>query len=33
MIMADLWQTGTGRLSVQVLQEFYNVITRKVPRQ
>lgn len=27
----DLWKTGTGCLSIQVLQEFYVVVTQKVP--
>jgi predicted nucleic acid-binding protein len=25
-----LWQSGNGRLSIQVLQEYYNVVTRKL---
>ncbi|MEK7705228.1 MAG: PIN domain-containing protein [Myxococcota bacterium] len=29
--IAELWETGTGRLSTQVLQELYVNITRKVP--
>jgi predicted nucleic acid-binding protein len=29
-LLADLWETGTGCLSVQVLQEFYVTVTRKV---
>ncbi len=28
--MRHLWETGTGRLSVQVLQEFYVTTTRKL---
>lgn len=28
--LQDLWDTGTGRLSVQVLQEFYVNATRKL---
>lgn len=31
-VMLGLWESGTGCLSVQVLQEFYNAITRKVPK-
>jgi predicted nucleic acid-binding protein len=32
-ILQDLWNRGTGLLSAQVLQEFYNVAKRKfVPR-
>jgi len=30
-ILDDLWQTGTGVLSTQVLQEFYSVVTKKRP--
>lgn len=30
-IVADLWTTRRGLLSVQVLQEFYVNITRKIP--
>ena len=29
-LVADLWRQGTGLLSTQVLQEFYNVATRKL---
>ena len=29
-VVADLWRQGTGLLSTQVLQEFYNVATRKL---
>jgi predicted nucleic acid-binding protein len=29
-LIADLWTEGTGCLSVQVLQEFYVTVTRKV---
>ena len=29
-LMADLWAEGNGCLSVQVLQEFYVTVTRKV---
>lgn len=32
VIMSSLWSTSLGCLSVQVLQEFYNAITRKVPK-
>ena len=28
--MAHLWRTGSGRLSVQVLQEYYVTVTRKL---
>jgi predicted nucleic acid-binding protein len=31
-ILRDLWSTRTGVLSVQVLQEFYVNVTRKIPR-
>jgi predicted nucleic acid-binding protein len=31
-LVADLWADGTGCLSVQVLQEFYVTVTRKVQR-
>ena len=31
-LLKRLWDTGTGCLSVQVLQEFFVTITRKVPR-
>jgi predicted nucleic acid-binding protein len=31
-LIARLWQTGTGTVSVQVLQEFFVTVTRKVPR-
>jgi predicted nucleic acid-binding protein len=30
-LLARLWETNTGILSIQVLQEFYVVITAKVP--
>lgn len=30
-ILGDLWQTRTGVLSTQVLQEFYVNVTRKIP--
>ncbi|WP_194834023.1 PIN domain-containing protein [Nocardia sp. XZ_19_369] len=29
-VLADLWRRGVGLLSTQVLQEFYNVATRKL---
>jgi predicted nucleic acid-binding protein len=29
-LLADLWETGNGCLSVQVLQEFFVTVTRKV---
>jgi predicted nucleic acid-binding protein len=29
-LLTELWQTGTGCLSVQVLQEFFVTVTRKV---
>lgn len=29
-LVADLWQSGNGCLSVQVLQEFYVTVTQKV---
>ena len=31
-LIADLWRSGEGVLSVQVLQEFFVVVTRKMPR-
>jgi predicted nucleic acid-binding protein len=31
-LLADLWETGNGCLSVQVLLEFFVSITRKVPQ-
>jgi len=31
-LLARLWETGTGTLSVQILQEFFVVVTAKVPR-
>ena len=30
-LLARLWETNTGLLSLQVLQEFYVIITAKVP--
>ncbi len=30
--LRDLWDCGAGRLSTQVLQEFYVNVTRKIPR-
>jgi predicted nucleic acid-binding protein len=29
-ILEELWEHGSGIVSVQVLQEFYNVVTRKM---
>ena len=31
-LMADLWRSGEGVLSIQVLKEFFVDVTRKVPR-
>ncbi|GAB6059014.1 PIN domain-containing protein [Desulfonatronum parangueonense] len=31
-LVAELWESGQGMISVQVLQEFYVNITRKIPR-
>lgn len=31
-LLEQLWETGAGSLSIQVLQEFYVNITRKVPQ-
>jgi predicted nucleic acid-binding protein len=31
-LLVELWESGTGCLSVQVLQEFFVVVTTKVPR-
>jgi predicted nucleic acid-binding protein len=31
-IMTDLWTSGNGILSTQVLQEFYVNLTRKIPK-
>jgi predicted nucleic acid-binding protein len=31
-LIADLWRSGEGVLSVQVLQEFFVTVTRKLPR-
>ena len=31
-LVADLWRSGEGVLSIQVLQEFFVIVTRKVPR-
>jgi len=31
-LVADLWRSGEGVLSVQVLQEFFVTVTRKIPR-
>ena len=30
-LLTNLWNYGNGCLSVQVFQEFYNVVTRKIP--
>ena|ERR1700730_6128928 len=30
-VLRELWESGDGRLSVQVLQEFYVNVTRKLP--
>lgn len=30
-LVADLWRSGEGVLSVQVLQEFFVTVTRKIP--
>ena len=30
-LVEELWRSGTGALSVQVLQEFYVTVTRKMP--
>jgi len=31
-LVADLWRTGDGVLSIQVLQEFFVTVTRKLPQ-
>jgi predicted nucleic acid-binding protein len=31
-LVEELWQTGVGCVSLQVLQEFYVNVTRKIPR-
>jgi predicted nucleic acid-binding protein len=31
-LLAELWESGAGCLSVQVLQEFFVTVTRKVPK-
>jgi predicted nucleic acid-binding protein len=31
-IMVDLWQSGLGVISTQVLQEFFVSVTRKIPK-
>jgi len=31
-LLSRLWDTGAGCLSVQVLQEFFSIVTRKVPQ-
>ncbi len=30
-LMEDMWESGLGRVSVQVLQEFFVTVTRKIP--
>ncbi|MGH2749823.1 MAG: PIN domain-containing protein [Actinomycetota bacterium] len=30
-VLEELWRSGGGALSTQVLQEFYNGVTRKIP--
>jgi predicted nucleic acid-binding protein len=31
-LVTELWGSGDGCLSIQVLQEFYTILTRKVPQ-
>jgi predicted nucleic acid-binding protein len=31
-IVSELWENETGTISIQVLQEFYVTVTRKIPR-
>lgn len=31
-LLAELWNSGTGVISTQVLQEFYVTVTRKLPQ-
>lgn len=31
LLLEQLWQEGAGRISIQVMQEFFWTITRKVP--
>ena len=31
-LLTELWESGAGCLSVQVLQEFFVTVTRKVPK-
>jgi predicted nucleic acid-binding protein len=31
-LLAELWKSGEGCLSIQVLQEFFVTVTRKVPK-
>jgi predicted nucleic acid-binding protein len=31
-LLLHLWDTKTGCLSVQILQEFFNAVTRKIPK-
>lgn len=30
-LVRDLWESGRGRLSIQVLQEFFVTVTRRIP--
>jgi predicted nucleic acid-binding protein len=30
--LSDLWENGTGTISIQVLHEFYVTVTRKIPK-
>jgi predicted nucleic acid-binding protein len=30
-VVSDLWESGRGNLSVQVLEEFYVNVTKKIP--
>jgi predicted nucleic acid-binding protein len=32
LVVEGLWETGLGVVSVQVLQEFFSIVTRKLPR-
>lgn len=31
--LLDLWDSGTGVISTQVMQEFYNNVTKKIPQR
>lgn len=31
-LVTDLWKSGTGAVSTQVLQEFFVTVTRKIPK-